>query len=251
MEHLERAKLARRIEEDLEQMISRGEVHPSGNLPPEQLLARRYGVARGTVREALLRLAARGLILQRQGRKARAVPLEHALTLESVGVALHARGRARAERLRLLGGYFELKRETAVGLLVRACEYASERELEPLLDACFVLRDGARWEDGPRHWVEREFALLRVAAVAANRPGHFLLVQSLERAFKGMAEVVQPLLTSQPVRHWSDQTMDWLSSRNVEALRRDLPPLLLACDEHVLGCLHAASSQDVGPTRPG
>lgn len=240
MEQLERAKLARRIEEDLEQAISRGEIHPSGVLPPEQLLARRYGVARGTVREALLRLAARGLILLRQGRQARAVPLEYALTLESVGVALHARGGARPERLRLLEGYFELKRETAVALLVRACEHASNREFEPLLDACFMLRDGTRWDDGSKAWVVREFALLRTAAAAANRPGHLLLVQSLERAFKTMEEALRPHLMSQAVLHWANRTMDWLYDRNVEVLSRDLPPLLLACDEHVLGGLTAS-----------
>lgn len=251
MEQLERTKLASRIEADLEQMISRGEVHPSGILPPEQLLARRYGVARGTIREALLRLAARGLILQRKGSKARAVSLERALTLESVGVALHARGSAHPERLRLLEGYFELKRETAVALLVHACEHASEQELQPLLDACFVLREGTRWDDGSRRWVEQEFVLLRMAAAAANRPGHFLLVQSLERAFRGMAEVVQPLLSSQAVRHWSEQTQDWLFDRNVEALRRDLPPLLLACDEHVLGSLEAASHGASGRSTSG
>lgn len=251
MEQLERTKLTRRIEEELEQMISRGEVHPSGTLPPEQLLARRFGVGRGTIREALLRLAARGLVLQRQGRKARAVSLERALTLESVGVALHARGSARSDRLRLLEGYFELKRETAVELLVRACEHAPEKEIQPLLDACFMLREGAHWDDGSKRWVEQEFALLRVAAGAANRPGHFLLVQSLERAFRGMAEVVQPLLTSQAVRHWSELTQDWLFDRNVEALRRDLPPLLLACDEHVLGSLKTASEEDGRHSQPG
>ena len=248
MEQLARTKLAMRIEEDLEQSISRGEIHPSGNLPAEHLLARRYGVARGTIREALLRLAARGLISQRKGRKARAVAVEHAVTLESLGVALHALGSARPERLRLLEGYFELKRETAVELLARACEHASKNELEPLLDACFSLREAARWDEGSRCWVQQEFALLRVAAGAANRPGHFLLVQSLERAFKGMAEVVQPLLMSQAVRHWAEQTMDWLVGRDVEALRRELPPLLLACDEHVLGSLKAAFAE-VGGAR--
>lgn len=249
MEQLERTKLARRIEEDLEQSISRGKIHPSGNLPAEHLLARRYGVARGTIREALLRLAARGLILQRKGRKARAVAIEHAVTLESLGVALHALGGAHPERLRLLEGYFELKRETTVELLVRACEHASSNELEPLLEACFMLREGARWDEGSRGWVEQEFALLRVAAGAANRPGHFLLVQSLQRAFRGMAEVVQPLLLSQAVRHWSEQTLGWLVERDVEALRRELPALLLACDEHVLGSLQVASAQ-VGGARP-
>jgi DNA-binding GntR family transcriptional regulator len=150
---------------------------------------------------------------------------------------------ARPERRRLLEGYFELKRETVVALLVRACEHASEQELERLSNACFALRDSARWDDGSRCWVEREFELLRMAAGAAARPGDFLLVQSLERAFWGMAGVVRPLLTSEAVCHWSEQTLSWLYDRDVEALRRDLPPLLLACDEHLLRRLAAASGR--------
>ncbi|MCY1083493.1 GntR family transcriptional regulator [Archangium lansingense] len=244
MEHWERMKRVVCIEEDLERMISQGRLPASGGLPSERMLARSYGVERGTIREALLRLAERGLIVRRQGRQARAVAIEQAVTLESVGVALHAWGSARPERLRLLEGYFALKRETAVGLLVHACAHASENELRPLQDACFMLRESARWDDGSKRWVEQEFAMLRMAAGVANRPGHFLLVQSLERAFEGMAGVVRPLLSSEAVLDWSQQTLSWLFDRDVEALRRDLSPLLLACDEHLLASLKAAPVRD-------
>ncbi|HEX8435105.1 GntR family transcriptional regulator [Archangium sp.] len=230
------------IEEELERMISRGELPETGTLPSEQMLARRYGVARGTIREALMRLATRGLIVRHQGRQARAVAFEHVVTLENLGVALHDLERAPPQRWRLLEGYFELKRETTLELLARCCAHAPPRELERLANACFALRDGARWDDGARHWVEQEFELLRLAAHAADRPGHFLLVQSLERAFRGMAGVVRPLLASDAVRHWAESALPWLTERDVEALRRDLPPLLLACDEHVLGSLESASA---------
>jgi DNA-binding FadR family transcriptional regulator len=241
MEHLLPTKLVAHIEKDLERMISQGRLPRSGGLPSERMLARHYGVARGTIREALLRLAARGLVVRHPGRQSRAMPVEHAVTLESLGVALHAVERAQSGRHRLLEGYFELKRETAVALLVRTCEHASEKELERVSNACFALREGAHWDDGSRRWVEQEFELLRRAADAADAPGHFLLVRSLERAFWGMAGVVQPRLTSEAVRHWSEQTLSWLYDRDVEVLRRDLPPLLLACDEHVLRCLGATS----------
>ncbi len=237
MEHQEQTRLVARIEEELERMISREAVHPSGSLPSEEKLARSYGVARGTIREAMLRLSARGLLVQHPGRRARAVALERVVTLESLGVALHDLGSARPERRRLLEGYFELKRETTLELLARCCEHASQQELERLADACFALRDGARWDDGTRRWVEQEFELLRLAASAANRPGHYLLVQSLERAFRGMTGVVRPLLAADAVRQWAERAIPWLTERDVEALRRELPPLLLACEEHVLGSL--------------
>jgi DNA-binding FadR family transcriptional regulator len=247
MEHQNRTRRVTNIEEELERIISRGELPKTGTLPSEQMLARRYGVARGTIREALMRLATRGLIVRHQGRQARAVALEQVVTLENLGVALHALGSAHPGRRRLVEGYFELKRETTLELLVRCCEQVSQQELERLADACFSLRDGARWDDGSRRWVEQEFELLRLAARAANRPGHYLLVQSLERAFRGMAGVVRPLLASDAVRRWAEKAVHWLSERDVEALRRDLPPLLLACDEPVLGSLGSASAPESQP----
>ena len=237
MEHLERTKLVARIEEELEQLISRGALPESGRFPSERLMARRYGVARSTVREALLRLAARGLVVRRQGRQARAVALERAVTLESLSVALHTEALARPGRQRLLAGYFALKRQTMVELLVRCCEHVSEEHREPLDETCFWLEDGTRWDEGDRRWVALEFELLRRAARAADLPGHFLLAQSLERAFWGMAELVLPHLAPKAVNHWVNQVTRWLDGRDAAAMRTGLPPLLLSCDEHVLGRL--------------
>jgi DNA-binding FadR family transcriptional regulator len=244
MENLERTKLIAHIENELERMVARGAHPQTGILPSERKLARSFGVARGTIREALLRLSARGLVVRRQGTQARAVALGRAVTLENLGVVLHELARGRSGELRLLEGYFELKRETTVELLVRGCEHASTEELARIETACFELREGARWDDGSNRWVEQEFELLRTAALAAERPGHFLLVQSLERAFWGMAEVVRPLLPSEAVRHWSERAQSWLFDRDGESLRRELPPLLLACDAHVLGRLGPASRAD-------
>jgi DNA-binding FadR family transcriptional regulator len=237
MNHHERMRHVAYVEQELERMIARGEVHPSGTLPPENVLARQYGVARGTLREALLRLVTRGLVVRQQGRQARVVAVEHATSLENLGMVRHALGSRQTVWRHLLVGYFELKRETTVELLVHGCARGSESDLERLGMACFVLRDKARWDQGTREWVEHEFELLRVAALVGNRPGHYLLVQSLERAFQGMAEALRPHLEPEAVRHWSEQALSWLGERDVEALRKELPPLLRACDERVLGSL--------------
>jgi DNA-binding GntR family transcriptional regulator len=50
----------------------------------EKMLSRCFGVSRGTVREALLRLSTRGLVVQHPGRRTRAVPLDEAVTLEKM-----------------------------------------------------------------------------------------------------------------------------------------------------------------------
>ena len=66
-----RVGLVAYVEEQLERAISLGQMHPSGQFGSEEKLARSYGVSRSTVREALRRLAARGLVVQHPGRKTR------------------------------------------------------------------------------------------------------------------------------------------------------------------------------------
>lgn len=55
------------IEDDLKRQIGEGALRLGSRLPGEQDLAERYGVARMTVRQALSRLSAAGIIERRQG----------------------------------------------------------------------------------------------------------------------------------------------------------------------------------------
>lgn len=241
---MERTGLVARIEEDLERLISLGKLPRDGFLPSEQVLARRHGVSRATAREALSRLAVRGLVVQHPGRRSRAVPLQDSVTLESLSVALHAEGPEHPERLRLLEGFFELRREMTVELLAACCEHASETELSALLDVCFLLEQKAPWEEkGVR--AKREFELLRLAALAANRPGHFLLIQSLERSFWAMAGRLLPHLDCEAINRWALCAFNALGERNAQALRQDLPALLWAADERLLKA--PASSGELRP----
>ena len=83
-----RLGLVGHVEQEIERMISQGMLPEDGFLPAEHSLARRYGVSRTTVREALRLLVARGLVEQHPGRRSRAVALDEAVTLENLSVAL-------------------------------------------------------------------------------------------------------------------------------------------------------------------
>ena len=241
---MERLGLVSDIEAQLERVIGAGMLPEDGKLPSEQMLARRHGVSRTTIREALGRLAARGLVVQHPGRQSRAVALDETVTLENLGVALHGMGvgRAHSERRRLLEGYFALKRETLVELLAACREHAPKWELERVRDACFALWNAARWEE--EDWVAREFELLRLAARAAQRPGQLLLIHSLERAFRGIQARVRPHLDAPSVTEWAYRAMLALAEAEPLALKRELLPLLRACDERVLERLAPAREAD-------
>ncbi|WP_404364685.1 FadR/GntR family transcriptional regulator [Corallococcus coralloides] len=241
---MERRGLVAYVEAQIERDIALGRLHPSGQFGSEAKLARRYEVCRGTIREALRRLAARGLVVQRPGRKTRAVALDESLTLENLGLALHD---ARSPQARwLLEGYFSLKRQVLVELLVDCCSKASDRDLDRMGSACFRLQDAARWESGAA-CAQAEFELLREAARVAERPGHVLLVQSLQRAFMGGAAPLLPLLGGVALRAWASRAMAILHERDVRALQHELPALMKACDELVLDAFAPAPQAPAPP----
>jgi hypothetical protein len=194
---MERWGLVAQMEQELERMLSLGQLPPSGELPSEQTLSRRYGVSRTTVRAAMVRLASRGLVVQHP-------------------------------RRRLLEGFLELKRDTTLELLIACRQQASEAELEPLR-------------------VEQEFNLLREAASVARRPGHFLLLQSLERAFRGMEEWLLPHLDGQALCQWAQCALYALDEADAQRLRTELAPLLVACDERLLASLTPAPERAAMP----
>jgi DNA-binding FadR family transcriptional regulator len=234
---MERLGLVAQLEAELERIISLGLLPQGGKLASERTLASKYGVSRATAREALVRLRTRGLVEVRPGRRARAVVMEQAVRLENLGTALLGEGPSRPERHALLAGYLELKRDVTVELLAACCEKASEEELERVRNACFLLGDAACWELKRPSWVALEFELLRQAALAAQRPGHLLLIQTLERACRGMAGRVEPYLDSPALYRWTQCAMEALCSKDVKEVRCRLPALLQASDERVLQAL--------------
>nr|WP_253894875.1 VOC family protein [Corallococcus exercitus] len=239
-----RVGLVAYVEEQLERDISLGRLPRNGRLASERMMARWYGVSRGTVREALRRLAARGLVVQHPGRQAQAVALDESLTLENLGLALH--GEPSEEGRRLLDGFFSLKRQVLVELLVDCCANASVMDLGPLEDTCFQLWDEARWHPGER-CAQLEFQLLRLAAQVAARPGHLLLIQSLQRAFRSIAARLLPFMGGEPLREWAICAKNALQDRDMQALQHQLPVLLKACDERVLNDFAPVPQKDESP----
>ncbi|SFE45082.1 GntR family transcriptional regulator [Actinacidiphila alni] len=59
--------LYRKVAADLRESIAAGEYGSGGKLPAESALAERYGVSRGTIRQALSALRADGLVTSRRG----------------------------------------------------------------------------------------------------------------------------------------------------------------------------------------
>jgi len=65
----ERVRLSDRVTEELTRMLAAGRLKPGDVLPSESELARRFGVSKPVVREALNRLSARGVVVVQQGKQ--------------------------------------------------------------------------------------------------------------------------------------------------------------------------------------
>ena len=66
-QRIRQPKLSDAIEQELERLILEGVLSPGEQLPPERELAKQFEVSRPYVREAILRLEAKQLLLRRQG----------------------------------------------------------------------------------------------------------------------------------------------------------------------------------------
>ncbi|RKH50448.1 FadR/GntR family transcriptional regulator, partial [Corallococcus aberystwythensis] len=220
----------------------------NGGLRSERMMARHFGVCRGTVREALRRLAARGLVVLRPGRQARAVALDESLTLENLGLALH--DTRTQECRRLLEGFFSLKRQVLVELLSDCCAHASDLDLQRLGETLYTLQDAARWYHPKERGAQLEFELLRLSAWAAARPGHLLLIQSLQRAFRGIADRLLPFMGGDAMRQWILCALDALYARDVQALQHQLPALMKTYDELVLNAFAPVPQEAAPPEAP-
>jgi DNA-binding FadR family transcriptional regulator len=84
LERVGREHAADRIVHQLGALILRGELRDGEALPSERILAERFGVARGTVRQAVHKLADWGLLHTRQGGITRIANVEEAQSAEVV-----------------------------------------------------------------------------------------------------------------------------------------------------------------------
>src|SRR5690554_493701 len=65
--HIQQRRLSDEIVEQLETMILEGVLQAGERLPAERKLAEQFGVSRPSLREAIQKLVAKGLLVSRQG----------------------------------------------------------------------------------------------------------------------------------------------------------------------------------------
>lgn len=116
----------------IRQWILRGEVSVGADLPPERELATRLGVSRLTLRAAIARLAAEGLLLPMHGSGTRVLDYRQTGGVDIVGYLATLALEGGELPVRLLADLLELRRAIAVETIGLAAERATPGELAEL-----------------------------------------------------------------------------------------------------------------------
>ncbi|WGK61242.1 FCD domain-containing protein [Halopseudomonas sp. SMJS2] len=144
---IQQRRLSDNIVEQLESMMLDGILKPGERLPAERQLAEQFGVSRPSLREAIQKLAARGLLVSRQG--------GGNYVTESLGSSFSdplldlLEGRPEAHR-DLLEFRHTLEADCAYFAALRATEVDHQhlREAYEVLQACYAREGGSRTEEG-------------------------------------------------------------------------------------------------------
>lgn len=160
-----------------------GSPAPGDALPAERELAASLGVSRLTLRAAIARLEAEGLVRARQGDAVRVLdPSRHA----TLGVLAHLSVEDRPDLVR---SFLELRRALAGEAVALACERMSDEALALLRE----LVAAQRHERDPMAWLERDLAITRAVLEGAGNFAMVLLLNTLEGIWRARPELAEAL----------------------------------------------------------
>ncbi len=130
MAELREVRKGRRYEqvaEQVERLILKGVLKPGDRLPPERDLARKFGVARSSIRDAIRTLEVMGILESRQGHGT----VVREISAETLVVPLH---NVLMHKREMVAELLDVRRMIEPALAARAAANASEEELAQLED---------------------------------------------------------------------------------------------------------------------
>lgn len=198
------------------------------HLPPERQLAVALGVSRLTLRAALARLEAEGLVCARQGEGVRVLePFEHG----QLGLLAHLDLGARPDIAR---SFLELRRAVAVEAVAQACERASDADIDRLA----ALADlQAHEQDGARYRA-RDLEFARAVLEAGRSYAALLVMNALVPVYQAHSALADALVADR-ARSLAGYalTVALLRARDADAARETLRLALEHADARALEAL--------------
>lgn len=199
-------------------------------LPPERELAETLGINRQTLRTAIGRLQAEGLLVPRQGS---GVVVQDWRSTAGIGLLPHL---VAAGRFDLLGPFLAVRRAVAAECLAQACVLATDSEihaLDTLAQRLAVETDLEVLALG-----NLEFARV-VLRLARNLPAE-LMFNTVAAVYACHPKLRQILLSNpDAVRASFPAIVQWLRMRQPEAARHAVNAVLQAMDDETMSQMEA------------
>lgn len=207
----------------LEQAILNGEFRSKERLPAERALAARWKVSRATVREAITEVAARGLLVRRQGDGTYINDAEQRL-----GIEVWTDMASRHPDLQIHVLEFRQMLERRVAELAAARHTPEDRQR---LERAEAAVDAAFETDDHHAQIEADMVLHRIIAECAHNPVFSYLMKSLQDVMRDHMKLTLAG-TSHPSPH-SKAVRGQHAALVAAILRRDAPAAARAADSHL------------------
>jgi len=180
---VEKQRVAEEIVEQLRELILTGQYPPGAKLPPERELAKRLGVNRASLREALKKLEHLGLVRIRQGDGTR---VQNFMETGGIELVSHLLPLATTSHPEIIRDMLEFRR--IFGREV--ARLAAERATEENLDALRELAAKAKNETDASQLFELDFEFYVALAAATGNRVIGLLINTVRDAVKSYTAVL-------------------------------------------------------------
>lgn len=161
-----RERLYEQVVQQLQLLISTGELQPGDKLPPERQLAEQLGVSRTVIREAIKTLEQRGLVKVLTGSGTYVSQMEPQVIMESIGLFVQ-------QRTPSFDHLNEVRRMLDIEVAGLAAQRATTEDLGKLKQAIEEMEDNI---DSPDEYIEADLDFHRALAEATRNEIFLLLI---------------------------------------------------------------------------
>ena len=200
-------------------------------LPSERALAEEHGVNRVSVRGAVGRLVALGLVTVKRGDGIRATGVSEAGSIDLIGHLLEA-SQQREVPLDVVRDLLEVRRMVAAEAVALACARATDEDLASLKH--LAAQQATRMDD-PEALAAGDVAFARAVLAAGQNMALQLLLNTIERFYAARPEVGRALLAAPAVTLASYYaTLSLIENRDPERARATVREALEQVDAAAL-----------------
>lgn len=228
----EKQRVAEEVQQTLRHHILSGKYPPGSKLPPERELAKRLGVNRASLREALKKLEHLGLVRARQGDGTRVTNYMETAGIELVSYLLPL---AASSDSAIVRDILEFRAITGREVARLAAERRTEDDLAAL--EALAARAAAPGLPAPAIF-DVDFEIYAALTIAGKNRVVGMLVNTVRKAVGQYRELLAHLIVSpERVQAHHRAVIDAVRARDPEAAARAADEYLRAGADHALGML--------------